>query len=352
MIIWGGVDTSSYRNTGGKYNPSTDSWTVTSTTNAPSARWYHTALWTGSEMIVWGGNSGVGYFNTGGRYTPSTDSWTATSTTNAASGRTYHTAVWTGSEMIVWGGSAAAIYQNTGGRYTPITDSWSATSTTNGPSGRTYHTAVWTGSEMIVWGGLGFSFSEIGGRYCAQMQAPTVQSALSRKSHGAAGMFDIPLPLSGSTGIECRTTGGTNDYATIVVFAGNVTVAGNPQAQVTSGTGCVGTDGVCNGNVSVSGNIATIPLTNIANAQTINVRINGVNSGADTPATDFNIPMSILIGDTSANGTVNAADVAQTRGRLGQTVDATNFRSDVNANGTINAADVSIVKSHVGTGLP
>ena len=43
------------------------------------------------------------FLNTGGRYNPSTDSWTATSTTNAPSGRVGHTAVWTGSEMIVWG---------------------------------------------------------------------------------------------------------------------------------------------------------------------------------------------------------------------------------------------------------
>src|SRR6476646_314647 len=32
-----------------------DSWTATSTTNAPTGRFYHTAVWTGSEMIVWGG---------------------------------------------------------------------------------------------------------------------------------------------------------------------------------------------------------------------------------------------------------------------------------------------------------
>src|SRR6266702_3971531 len=30
-----------------------DSWTATTTTNAPSARANHTAVWTGSEMIVW-----------------------------------------------------------------------------------------------------------------------------------------------------------------------------------------------------------------------------------------------------------------------------------------------------------
>ena len=32
-----------------------DTWTATSTTNAPSARAGQTAVWTGSEMIVWGG---------------------------------------------------------------------------------------------------------------------------------------------------------------------------------------------------------------------------------------------------------------------------------------------------------
>src|SRR4029453_17653411 len=65
-----------------------DTWTATSTTNAPGARAGHTAVWTGVEMIVWGGGaSGPVYFNTGGRYNPSTDSWTATSTTNAPDAR-------------------------------------------------------------------------------------------------------------------------------------------------------------------------------------------------------------------------------------------------------------------------
>jgi hypothetical protein len=114
MIIWGGGS-----NTGGRYDPSTDSWTATSTTNAPGPRGFHTAVWTGSEMIVWGGEVDFGnYLDTGGRYNPSTDSWTATSTTNAPSARVFHTAVWTGSEMIVWGGqNINEFHLNTGGRY-------------------------------------------------------------------------------------------------------------------------------------------------------------------------------------------------------------------------------------------
>jgi N-acetylneuraminic acid mutarotase len=163
MIVWGGFDgVVGEFNTGGRYNPSTDAWTATSTTNAPEARDSHTAVWTGSEMIVWGGYDGTNYVNTGGRYNPSTDAWTATSTTNAPTGRYAPTAVWTGSEMIVWGGFNGSDL-NTGGRYDPSTDSWTATSTTNAPAARNAHTAVWTGTEMIVWGGSGAL--NTGGRY-------------------------------------------------------------------------------------------------------------------------------------------------------------------------------------------
>ena len=173
MIVWGGdfYDGSDhYLNTGGRYNPSTDSWTATSTTNAPDARGGHTAVWTGSEMIVWGGFNGNNDFNTGGRYNPSTDSWVATTTTGAPAARGFHTAVWTGSQMIIWGGEAGvALDFNTGGRYNPSTNSWMATSTTNAPDPRSGHTARWTGSEMIVWGGhfyVGeFINLKTGGRY-------------------------------------------------------------------------------------------------------------------------------------------------------------------------------------------
>jgi N-acetylneuraminic acid mutarotase len=157
MIVWGGTNCCpNYFNTGGRYNPSTDTWTATRTSNAPSARQGHTAVWTGSEMIVWGGRGSGGdpWLNTGGRYNPSTNSWIGTSTSNAPSARETHTAVWTGNEMIIWGGDRlGSSYMNTGGRYNPTTDTWAATTTGNTPP-RSHHTAVWTGSEMIVWGGV------------------------------------------------------------------------------------------------------------------------------------------------------------------------------------------------------
>ena len=95
----------------------------------------------------------------------------------------------------------------------------------------------------------------------------TPTSAVSRKTHGGAGSFNIDLPLTGlpgSLGVECRSGGATNDYQLVVTYPANVTVNGNPQAQVTPGTGVIGSGGVSNGGmVVVSGNTVTIPLTNI-----------------------------------------------------------------------------------------
>ncbi len=119
-------------------------------------------------MIDWGGNDGsftnTTYFNTGSRYNPSTDSWTATTTSVAPSRRSGHTAIWTGTEMIVWGGYYGS-YLNTGGRYDPSIDSWTASSTIWAPSGRIGHTAIWSGTEMIIWGGYDGSYFGIGGLY-------------------------------------------------------------------------------------------------------------------------------------------------------------------------------------------
>ena len=209
MIVWGGEFNGSYLNTGGRYNPSTDSWTATSTTSAPDPRWLHTAVWTGSEMIVWGGDDGFpNVFNTGGRYNPSTDSWTATSIASAADGRFYHTAVWTGSEMIVWGGANSNSYLNSGGRYNPTTDSWTTTGITNTPDAREAHRAVWTGSEMIVWGGYyGGFLLNTGGRYNPGTDSwtatSTTNSPTGRFFHTAVWIRGEMIVWGGTCGRQC-----------------------------------------------------------------------------------------------------------------------------------------------------
>jgi hypothetical protein len=173
MIVWGGIVANQPVNTGARYDPAADTWTPTSTVNAPPRREGHTAIWTGTEMIVWGG-SGSGFpFIGGGRYHPVADTWTRTSSTDEPAPRSDHTAVWTGTEMIVWGGSAYTP-RDTGGRYNPVADTWVPTSTTNAATGRARHTAVWTGTQMIVWGGDASQsdvYLDTGGRYTPDMDS-------------------------------------------------------------------------------------------------------------------------------------------------------------------------------------
>ncbi|MBI3478463.1 MAG: cadherin-like domain-containing protein [Acidobacteria bacterium] len=155
MIVWGGtVDT-----TGGRYNPLTDTWRPTSLANAPSLRWTHSAVWTGSVMVIQGG---AGSDPVGGIYDPVTNQWTRTSAINAIANGEGASAVWTNKEMIVWGGLDQNFsFHNDGGRYNPSTNSWLRTATMNVPHARGLHSGEWTGSEMVIWG----SFYAVGGRY-------------------------------------------------------------------------------------------------------------------------------------------------------------------------------------------
>jgi hypothetical protein len=181
--------------------------------------------------------------------------------------------------------------------------------------------------------------------FTIQTQTPALAltSAVSRKAHGGAGMFDVSLPLSGSPGIECRSGGANGDHTLVITFT-NAVVSGD--AAVSSGTGNVA------GPPTFSGNSMTVDLTGVANAQVLTVTLSNVMDQFSQTLPDTNIPAAFLVGDTNANGVVNAADVSQTKSQLGQAVTGSNFRTDINANGTINATDVAIVKANSGTSLP
>jgi hypothetical protein len=168
----------------------------------------------------------------------------------------------------------------------------------------------------------------------------TLNGVVSRKTHGAAGDFDIDLPVSGNAGVECRSTGG--NHTLIFTFSNNV-VSGD--AAVTAGTGTAGTP-------TFSGQTMTVGLTGVTDVQQITVTASNVMDefGQTLPTASVNAVM--LAGDTTGNRTVNAADVAQTNQQLGMVVNQTNFRTDVNANGAINGSDSALVKASSGNSVP
>lgn len=167
-----------------------------------------------------------------------------------------------------------------------------------------------------------------------ELVAPLATSVVSRKIQGGTP-FDIALP-----GVECRTGGGGGNFQVIFNFAGPTTVGG-----ATSSAGTVDM-------VSGSGtNSITVDLSGVPNATNVTVSLTCASDSPDGSG-NVSVVMGVLLGDTNGNGAVNSSDVSQTKGRLGQVLDSTNFRNDVNANGAISSADVSQVKANVGTGLP
>ena len=174
--------------------------------------------------------------------------------------------------------------------------------------------------------------------------SPMPTGVVSRKTHGAAGTFDVDLPITGNPGIECRSGGANGDHQVVITFANAVTVT---DATVTPGPGGTASVSLAPG---VPFNQVIVNLSNVSNAQTLTINLLGVSDGSNTG--DVHVPMAALLGDTSANGLVNSTDVSQTQAQSGQAVTGSNFRTDVNANGLINSTDVSIVQSKSGTGLP
>ena len=202
MIVWGGVSSTGLWNDGGRYNPASNAWTPVPTNGAPGGRFYHTAVWTGSEMLAWGGYNGSA-LNDGGRYNPANNSWTPVPTNGAPGVRYTHAAVWSGIEMIVWGGYNLSAALNDGGRFNPTANSWTAV--TGAPSARSAHTAVWTGSEMIVWGGSNtINHFNDGGRF--NPAANTWTAVTTNGAPATAGVMVQSVQTTGGAklNVNCR----------------------------------------------------------------------------------------------------------------------------------------------------
>ena len=94
---------------------------------------------------------------------------------------------------------------------------------------------------------------------------------VSRQTHGTQGDYDIPMPLTGPSGVECRNPNAAGEYKILVTFANPVTVSGNS----VTGTGTIS-------NMSVNGAVVTITLTGVTTPQKLTINLTGVNDGNST----------------------------------------------------------------------
>jgi photosystem II stability/assembly factor-like uncharacterized protein len=165
-------------------------------------------------------------------------------------------------------------------------------------------------------------------------------SAVSRKTHGAAGAFDVNLPLTGEPGVECRDGRGTHSF----VFNFNADVVSG-SATVVSGTGTAGAP-------IFAGSTMTVPFSGVTDVQKVTVKLTGVTDSAGHVLPETTVSANMLIGDVNSDKIVNRTDVTLTRGQVGVPVSGSNFREDVNGNGAIVSADAKAVQAANGHRVP
>jgi hypothetical protein len=172
-----------------------------------------------------------------------------------------------------------------------------------------------------------------------------VTSIVSRRAHGNVGVFDIPLPVTGPPGIECRSGGANGDYTIIFTFAN--TLISVDDVSVPSGVGTVSSSWISSDMYQYFVN-----LTGVANAQVIKVSLSNVSDAVGNFSSAVSAQMGMLLGDVDATGRVDGNDVSATQSHTRQSISGTNFRYDVNATGRIDGNDVSITQGQTRTSLP
>jgi hypothetical protein len=161
-------------------------------------------------------------------------------------------------------------------------------------------------------------------------------SAASRLSNGNAGAFDVNMPLSGVSGVECRSAA---TYNAVFTFDGVVT---SGEIAVVSGTATVGA-------ITFNGNSMTARLTGVTSAEVVTLRAQNIN-GDGQPHGD--VPFGFLVGDSDADRIVAKHDQSLVQGQIGQPVTSANFREDLTADGRINSKDLNEVKANKGHSIP
>ena len=163
---------------------------------------------------------------------------------------------------------------------------------------------------------------------------------VSRKVHGGAGTFDLPLGVVVTNPTTEPRAGPT--HTIVFTFQNAVTAAGT--VTVTEGTATAGAP-------TFGGNELVVPLTGVTNAQYVtvdvtNVALAGGGTGAGT------VRIGFLVGDVNQNRVVTVADLGLVNVQLAQPVTAANYLKDVNTTGTLSVADKGITNANLTTSLP
>jgi hypothetical protein len=169
---------------------------------------------------------------------------------------------------------------------------------------------------------------------------PVLAGAASRRVHGTAGTFNLPLALLATN----PTTEPRQGPAHTIVFTFDKAVTAGV-VTVTEGTATAGVP-------TFSGSEMIVPLTGVANQQYVTVAVSGVASADGGTGGSGSVRLGFLLGDVSQNRVVTLSDLGQVNAQVAQFVTGANYLKDVNASGTLSLADKGITNTQITRALP
>ncbi len=174
---------------------------------------------------------------------------------------------------------------------------------------------------------------------------PVFQSAASRKVHGAAGTFDLPLSTVVPPAINHNpTTEPRLGPAQTLVFTFDKPLNG-ATVSVTEGTATAGAP-------TFSGNSVVVGLTGVLNEQYVTVALTNVTATDGGTGGAATVRVGYLACDVNQTRVVSIADLGLVNAQLAQVVTAANYLKDVNFTGTLTVADKGITNANLTKSLP
>jgi PKD domain len=174
-------------------------------------------------------------------------------------------------------------------------------------------------------------------------------SVVSRMQHDSiTPPFEVPLPLTGTRGVECRSSAslGAGNYQMVFEFDNALTSVAGVSATATNGS-----HPTASGAIGLNNHEYVVNLSGVPNQQYVTVTLTGV-AGAANGGTVVGPQMGLLVGDVNASGVVTSGDTNLCKAQALQPVTSANFRDDINASGAITTGDVNIIKQNALTQLP
>jgi hypothetical protein len=179
--------------------------------------------------------------------------------------------------------------------------------------------------------------------------APTVASAVSRKTHGSAGTFDLPLDLSGAAAnatVEPRRFGVTGAGDALEVTFSEAVQGSGAGGSVSPGQFTV-TGGTI-GSASISGTKLLLGLSGVTDQGVLTITLAGISDLAGNAlGGTVTVYVRHLAGDATQNRSVAVSDLQAIKNTLGQTLAAANFLTDLNVSGSISVSDLQDVKNNL-----